>query len=134
MATRPERTTEPRACAELILSHDGVVADDQPDRPMVLDRRVVAGLPRERIEQHLTAGLGWCTSTGGWFTDPHRPAPLPARVALWAEIDMHSAWPVALRLGEERVEEPSPPPAWLADQPYPVTLARLDRGDIITLS
>ena len=59
------------------------MTDGSPDVPTVFDRLVVAGLSQERIEQHLTAGR--VHVDGELVTDLYRPAPPPARVALWAE-------------------------------------------------
>jgi hypothetical protein len=63
--------------------HDDPVTDERPEIPTVLARLVAAGLSRERIEQHLTAGR--VRVDGELVTDPDRPAPPPARVVLWAE-------------------------------------------------
>jgi hypothetical protein len=45
-----------------------------------LDRLVAAGLSQERIEQHLSAGS--VQVDGEPATDPHQPAPPPARIII----------------------------------------------------
>lgn len=54
-----------------------------PDDFTVFDRLLAAGLSRERVEQHLTAGRMYVD--GELLTDPYRPAPLPARIVLNVE-------------------------------------------------
>ena len=63
--------------------HDDPVTDERPEIPTVFDRLSAAGLSQERIEQHLTAGR--VHVDGELVTDLYRPAPPPARVALWPE-------------------------------------------------
>jgi hypothetical protein len=58
------------------------VNNDRPDGLTVWDRLTAAGLSPERIEAHLTAGH--VRVDGEVATDPHRPAPPPARVVLAA--------------------------------------------------
>jgi hypothetical protein len=59
------------------------MTDERAEIPTVFDRLVGAGLSQERIEQHLAAGR--VLVDGELVTHPDRPAPPPARVALWAE-------------------------------------------------
>ncbi len=77
-STEPARTVGPAR-------HDDAVTDEQPEPSdvRVFDRLLAAGLPLERIEQHMTAGR--MRVDGELVTDPYAPAPPGTRVTLWAE-------------------------------------------------
>jgi hypothetical protein len=64
------------------MHHHGTTADE-PTPTTVRERLTAAGLPHERIEQHLDAGR--VRVDGELVTDLDRPAPPPARVVLSAE-------------------------------------------------
>jgi hypothetical protein len=65
--------------------HDDPVTNDEPSTGAavhVVDRLLAAGLSVERIEQHLAARR--VRVDGELVTNPDTPAPVPARIVLWA--------------------------------------------------